>query len=233
MVERTVNPLAPQRSGSELESMKVVFEIFESIGLLICLLLATPLRMFRRMDHIAQITEYAGFLIERRLFSELLRARLDYRMGNYHQSVVLLSPIVRQIERMVLAEKDRGAPLRLRRLLCTLYCDQQQLYFLCGQMEDAVMTVIRAHQHLGIDRLPSNPDLDLKTAHVVKAGIAASKMLEEGGLATLMVRQGEEPIVSRPTQKLPQNQNPRGFKPDSTKTNKPSRGIVIPFPLKT
>lgn len=209
--------------------MKVVLEILESIGLLICLLLAAPFRFFRRLDHLAQITEYSGYLIEKGLFADLLRARLDYRMGNYHQSGVLLQPIIRQLEREIATKKDIGAPLKVRRLLCTLYCDQQQLYFLCGQMEEAVITVIRAHQHLGIDRLPSNPDLDLKTAHVVKAGVAASKMLEEGGLATLMVRQGEEPVVSRPPTKL----SGRGFKPDMSKVKKPQSGIVIPFPLKT
>ncbi|RZA22338.1 MAG: hypothetical protein EOP10_15680 [Proteobacteria bacterium] len=209
--------------------MKVFLEILESLGLLVCLLLASPFRFFRRLDHLAQITEYSGFLVEKGLFSDLLRARLDYRMGNYHQSGVLLAPIIRHLERAVQADKERGAPLKLRRLLCTLYCDQQQIYFLCGQMEEAVMTVIRAHSFLGIDRLPSNPDLDLKTAHVVKAGVAASKMLEEGGLATLMVRQGEEPVVSRPPQKQPS----RGFKPELNKTKKPSSGIVIPFPLKT
>lgn len=211
--------------------MKVFLEILESIGLLFCLLLAAPFRFFRRLDHLAQITEYSGFLVEKGLFADLLRARLDYRMGNYHQSGVLLQPIIRRLEGEIAKSKDQeqGAPLKLRRLLCTLYCDQQQLYFLCGQMEEAVITVIRAHQHLGIDRLPSNPDLDLKTAHVVKAGIAASKMLEDGGLATLMVRQGEEPVVSRP----PGKTSGRGFKPELSKAQKPRRGIVIPFPLKT
>jgi hypothetical protein len=209
--------------------MKFFLEILESLGLLICLLLASPFRFFRRLDHLAQITEHSSFLIRNGLFADLLRARLDYRMGNYHQSGVLLAPIIRYLERMIQANKENRSPLKLRRLLCTLYCDQQQIYFLCGQMEEAVMTVIRAHSFLGIDRLPSNPDLDLKTAHVVKAGVAASKMLEEGGLATLMVRQGEEPVVSRPPQKIPG----RGFRPTLTPAKKPSLGVVIPFPSKT
>ena len=203
--------------------MKVFIEIVESLGLLLCLLLAAPLRFFRRLDHFMQITEYAGFLIERGLFAALLRARLDYRMGNFQQSTVLLAPIIEKLEAIV--QRDKNAPLKIRRLLCTLYCDLQQLYFLCGLMEDAIMVVIRAHQNLGIDRLPTSPDLDLKTAHVVKAGIAASKLLEEGGLATLMVRQGEEPVVSRP-----QAPKSKAYKPDLNKRER--SGIVIPFPLK-
>lgn len=220
--------------------MKVALEILESIGLLLCLILAAPLRFFRRLDHVIQISEYAGFLIDRGLFAALLRARLDYRMGNFQQSVVLLGPIVQQLEKIV--QQDKNAPLKIRRLLCTLYCDMQQLYFLSGQMEEAVLVVIRAHLNLGIDRLPSNPDLDLKTSHVVKAGIAACKLLEEGGLATLMVRQGEEPVVSRNPQKQNQkstthlnNGRGRNWKPDrlSTKPSSDGGAIVIPFPLKT
>ncbi|RZA11099.1 MAG: hypothetical protein EOP10_33630 [Proteobacteria bacterium] len=207
--------------------MKVFLEILESIGLLFCLLLAAPLRFFRRLDHFAQISEYAGFLIERGLFAALLRARLDYRLGNFQQSAVLLGPIVQQLEKLV--HKDKNAPLKVRRLLCTLYCDMQQLYFLCGQMEEAVLIVIRAHHNLGIDRLPSNPDLDLKTAHVVKAGIAASKLLEEGGLATLMVRQGEEPVVSR----TPPKPSAKGWKPQLKPRDRSPGAIIIPFPLKT
>ncbi|MBC7534027.1 MAG: hypothetical protein H7318_20865 [Oligoflexus sp.] len=218
--------------------MKVALEILESIGLLLCLILAAPLRFFRRLDHLIQISEYAGFLVERGLFAALLRARLDYRMGNFQQSVVLLGPIVQQLENIV--QKDKNAPLKIRRLLCTLYCDMQQLYFLCGQMEEAVLVVIRAHLNLGIDRLPSNPDLDLKTSHVVKAGIAASKLLKEGGLATLIVRQGEEPVISQTPQKQKTTTNlnngrGRNWKSDRT-SPKPSSGrgaIVIPFPLKT
>ncbi len=177
--------------------MKIMLEFLESLGLAICLVLAAPLSFFRRLDHLFQLADHAGYLMRQRLFAALLRARLDCRMGNYQQSVVLLRPLVLHLEQQQKAGKP--LPLKLRRLLCMLYSDMQRLYLLSGQVEEAVQIVIRAQQNLGIDRLPSNPDLDLKTAHVIRAGLAASKLLEEGGLATLMVRQGEEPIVSRPT----------------------------------
>ena len=211
--------------------MKFGVEIIESIGLLLCLLLAAPLRFFRRLDRFLQVWEYAGFLLSRRLFARMLRARLDYRIGNFHQAAVMLGPVISHLEQEV--KSQTMPPLRVRRLLCTLYCDLQQLYFLCGQVEDAVIVVIRAHNHLGIDRLPSNPDLDLKTAHVVKAGIAASKLLEDGGLATLMVRQGDDPIVHRP-QPHPSSttSKSRGYKPKINK-KKDNGGVVIPFPQRT
>jgi hypothetical protein len=175
--------------------MKIMLEFLESLGLGICLVLAAPLSFFRRLDHLFQLADHAGYLMRQRLFAALLRARLDYRMGNYQQSVVLLGPVVLHLEHKL--RTGKALPLKLRRLLCLLYSDMQKLYLLSGQVEEAVQVVIRAQQNLGIDRLPSNPDLDIRTAHVIRAGLAASKLLEEGGLATLMVRQGEEPIVSR------------------------------------
>lgn len=207
-------------------TIRIIKEMLESIGVGICLILAAPLSFFKRLDHFFHLGEYAPFLLRHGLFAALLRARLDYKMGHYQQAAVLLGPIIQEIEHVI--KTDLTAPLRIKRLLCTLYCDLQQLSLLSGQVEDAVQVVIRAQQNLGLDRLPSNPDFDLKTAHVVKAGLAASKLLEEGGLATLMVRQGEEPLVSRP-------QPPQ--KPPRLTLSKPAKkegmATIIPFPLRT
>ncbi|HYX37871.1 MAG TPA: hypothetical protein VE954_32610 [Oligoflexus sp.] len=208
--------------------MKIMLEFLESLGLGICLILAAPLSFFRRLDHLFQLADHAGYLMRQRLFAALLRARLDYRMGNYQQSVVLLGPVVLHLEQKL--RSGKALPLKLRRLLCLLYSDMQKLYLLSGQVEEAVQVVIRAQQNLGIDRLPSNPDLDIRTAHVIRAGLAASKLLEEGGLATLMVRQGEEPIVSRtPPSEHRGKPNPR---PQAMKSE--GRGAtIIEFPKPT
>lgn len=212
--------------------MKIMLEFLESLGLGICLVLAAPLSFFRRLDHLFQLADHAGYLMRQRLFAALLRARLDCRMGNYQQSVVLMGPIVQHLEHKIKSDKDKALPLKLRRLLCMLYSDMQRLYLLSGQVEEAVQLVIRAQQNLGIDRLPSNPDLDIRTAHVIRAGLAASKLLEDGGLATLMVRQGEEPIVSRSPAKDPRGKSaPR---PQAQAMKSEGRGAtIIEFPKPT
>src|SRR5690606_35259300 len=155
----------------------IMLEFLESLGLGICLVLAAPLSFFRRLDHLFQLADHAGYLMRQRLFAALLRARLDYRLGNYQWSAVLLAPVVLHLEHKL--RTGKALPLKLRRLLCLLYSDMQRLYLLSGQVEEAVQVVIRAQQNLGIDRLPSNPDLDIRTAHVIRAGLAASKLLEE------------------------------------------------------
>jgi hypothetical protein len=104
----------------------------------------------------------------------------------------------------------------------------QRLYLLSGQVGQAVAVVIRAHKILGLDRLPSNPDLDIKAAHVIKAGLAATKMLEDGGLATLMVRQGEEPVLSRPPFSAPTRTPRETPRPKPKKSDEGA--VIIPFP---
>lgn len=132
-----------------------------------------------------------------------LKSAMDYRFHDYYHSREGVLELVDHFESIVkvwfygrrIPETER---LEVKRLLCTLYCDLMKLHLMRGDIELACLTVIRANHFLGIDRLPNMPDFDLKTAHVVKAGIAASRLLEEGGLATLMLRQGDEPIVSAP-----------------------------------
>ncbi len=205
--------------------MGLVLEFLESLGLFLCLLLAAPCGYLRRIDRFSLMLRFVPFLLRHRLFSSVLRSRLDFKMRNYQQAVIGLTPVVTAIERDFGAELLISAPLR--QLLCALYCDMQQLYILSGQISQAVAVVLRAHKILGLDRLPSNPDFDIKTAHIVKAGLAATKMLEDGGLATLMVRPGEEPLLSRPPFSVP-SRTPRD---EQKKRSKDSDGaVIIPFP---
>jgi AraC-like DNA-binding protein len=207
-----------------------VLELIESVGLMMCVVLATPLGFFRRLDKVFRLARYAQYLAPRGLFAPYLRARLDQRMGNIQQSANILSHIAGLIEEWLPAAK--GARARnLRRILGDLYSDLVQQYLLAGQLEDAALIVIRANQRLQVERLPSNPRFDVKTAHVVKAGIAAGKILEEGGFATLMVKPGEEPIVgSKP--KADSGRPRRAF--SRSKEEKPGNedqgGKIIPFP---
>lgn len=176
-------------------SVDLVLEILESIGLVVCVVLASPLGFFRRLDRYFRYLSYMRHLALRGLFAPFLRSRLDYRMGNLQQAANILSHIAGSIEEHCQLQNSPNPAIR--RMLGDIYSDLMQVYLLSGQLEDAALIVIRANQQLGLDRLPGNPSFDVKTAHVVKAGITAGKLLEDGGLATLMVKHGEEPVVSR------------------------------------
>ena len=194
-------------------------EVLESLGLFICLVISAPLRFFRRFDRIYAGLYYIQVLVPRGLFAPMLRAHLEDKMGNHQQSANVLDQVA-----FVLEEEEEGEHLpNVSRMLCDIYCLLFKQHVLAGNLEEATLTVIRAHQHTGLDRLPTTPGFDVKVAHVVKAGIAAGKLLEDGGLATLMVRQGEDPVITT------KSTDKRGHK--VRKTRKSEDGAtIIPFP---
>ncbi|MFW7380439.1 MAG: hypothetical protein ACOH5I_16625 [Oligoflexus sp.] len=215
-------------------TIDLVLELLESIGLVLCVILASPLGFFRRLDRKFRYVTYIRFLAPRGLFAPFLRARLDYRMGNLQQSANTLSHICGVVEGYLKRQKHPSSST-VRLILCDIYSELMQTYLLSGQIEDAALIVIRAHHQLGIERLPNNPSFDVKTAHVVKAGIAAGKLLEEGGLATLMVKTGEEPVVSRNPRRenswMSKNKDLKSA--DSEQQARPNEAKIIPFPTLT
>jgi hypothetical protein len=59
-----------------------------------------------------------------------------------------------------------------------------------------MLVVLRAKKTLDCDRLPELARLDAKTAHLVRAGLAAGRLLDGGGLATLYVKAADPAPVS-------------------------------------
>lgn len=169
-----------------------ILECLEALGLLLCLLLTPLLRVLRGFNRIYSFVYQVKVLVPRQLMAPVLRTHLEDKLGNHQQAANLLDQVAYCLE----SEEEGDTLPQVSRVLRDIYCRLFKQQLLAGNIESATLTVIRAHQHIGLQKLPSTPGFDVKTAHVVKAGIAAGKLLEDGGLATLMVRQGDEPVVS-------------------------------------
>ncbi len=90
--------------------------------------------------------------------------------------------------------------------------------------------ILHAQKNAGVNRLPGLADLDAKTAHLIRAGIAAGRMLEGGGMATMFIKtDGKSPIASTTS---PQGSKPSGEKRERKKDTKEKNGQIIPFPLR-
>lgn len=216
----------------------MILECFESLGLLVSLIFAWPLNMLRRLDRVYASLFYFRFMMPRGLFAPSLRVYLDYKLGSYLQAATLLEGIAERVEQ----ENASATSMKVSRMLCDIYCLLFRLHILSGNVEEAAAVVIRAQESLGIDRLPTTSGFDVKVAHVVKAGIAAGKLLDDGGLATLLVRQGQEPEVEKPfdssknkgsrfrqSRRKPANDVRRKKSSDTLE----SKGKVIPFPVRS
>lgn len=204
-----------------------ILDCFEALGAMACILLALPLVALRRLGQVKLLWGYIRFLTPHQLLGTAMRVELDMVLKNYERAAAVLNHLVRVIEEDSRSLEERP---RYKNMLTQLYSRLFRLYLLSCNIEAATLLLIRAHNHLGIPCLPEYPDYDLRTAHVVKAGLAAGRLLEEGGLATLMVRQGEEPIVGGTTQKPSHPKSQRILKPVKLKPAKDQPGKVIPFP---
>ena len=85
-----------------------------------------------------------------------------------------------------------------------LYTVLARAYLHAGHIDDAMLVVIRAKKSMGIDRLGGLAELDAKTAHLVRAGLAAGRLLDGGGLATMFVKSNQQETPPPP---------PRGLRP--------------------
>lgn len=195
-------------------------DILEAIGTSVCLILAGPFLLFRRLAYIRVWYDYARFLVPRHLFGAAMRAELDACMDNYERAAAVMNYVIRTVE-----ENCQQKRRRHHRILIRLYSRVFQFYLRSGNIEAATLTVVRAHNALGVSSLPDFPDYDIRAAHVVKAGLAAGRLLEEGGLATLFMKPGEEPIVT--PRRMPASQLNRA-KSKNEKTSAEGAKI-IPF----
>lgn len=203
----------------------MVLESLESLGLGFTLLMASPLAFLRAMDSFFSTIPLYFQLAPRNLFAAYIKANLDSFVGNSQRSSQLIGQICSSLEDELGDEKSTPA-LHLRALLIRMYSRLLQASLENGRLDEAAAVVIRANQKLGADRLPASPNLDVKTAHVIKAGIAAGKLLEDGGLATLFVKSGQESTMGR-------NHRRKSVKKtySSRKPNKEG-ATIIPFPSK-
>lgn len=91
----------------------------------------------------------------------------------------------REMERESGKEQNHA---RLEMVLQDLYTLLARMYLYSGHIDGALLLTVRVRKVLGIDRLPALPELDVKTAHLVRASMAAGKLLDGTSLATLVVK---------------------------------------------
>jgi len=158
------------------------------------------------------------------LFSSYVRAVADQLVGHPDRALAALEGIIATVE------EQASQPLRrsVRIALHELYVQMIQLYFIHGYVDDAAAATIRACKFLNVERLPGLASFDVRTAQVVKAAMAAGRLLPEGSSATLLVRSGKEEDATRRKQRSTPNAkiSLNGEKGDKQE----SGGKVIPFP---
>lgn len=152
-------------------------------------LIIGPLGVLRGPIAFERTVWYLWVLLPQGLMARSIRTAIDWRLGNFDSAIAQLEGLVGANEEYY---KDRPTARARRRVLEDLYTVLARAYLHAGHIDDAMLVVIRAKKSMAIDRLGGLAELDAKTAHLVRAGLAAGRLLDGGGLATMFVKSNQQ-----------------------------------------
>ena len=177
----------------EIKSRNVMLVLLDLLGGLLLGLYALiigPLGVLRGPLALERTFQYLWVLCPQGLLARSVRAAIDWRFGHFDAATGHLEALVAECENWYRLKPSAWAR---RRVLEDLFTVLARVYLHSGHIDDAMLVVIRARKALGVERLPGLAELDAKTAHLVRAGLAAGRLLDGGGLATLFVKSSADP----------------------------------------
>ena len=196
---------------------RVSRDLLAGLLLLVFGLLVGPLVYLRGSTMPEYCWRCLRVLLARGLFARFVRAAVEWRLGNFSCAVLQLESVVTALEKTMTVQLRQTVQ---GKVLSDLYTLLARMYLYGGHIDAALLLIMRVHKVLGIDRLPGLPELDAKTAHLVRASIAAGRLLDGNGLATLVVKTAVfDPNVGKSKQT-----------PADKRTAPRGKAKVIPFP---
>lgn len=241
-------PTSPPPSSSPATRVSLrhllvaITDILGAVILMAWALVLGPLGFLRGTLSLSNTFWYVWVLSPQGLLSRLVKAAIDWRLGNFDAAVFQMEFLCSRVE-SYLARNPRYH--HAHTVLEDFYTLLVRAYLHGGHIDDAMTVVLRAKKHLNADRLPSLARLDAKTAHLVRAGLAAGKLLDGGGLATLFVKSTNDtsnnagnPLPSppsrsdraKPTTTSPTRQGASANPLTPKSAGSPPEGKIIPFP---
>lgn len=204
------------------------------------------------------IKRYA-YLFRRNVLASYCRARIDFRFGGFHSCARRLNLVLATLEDGLPARSwpvaDQADPFEnnskvhsfpgveaaqafpvlsdeeLTELapVIAVYANLALCYFKMGAVESACQVVVRAHNKIGVQALPTLLDLDHRASQIVLASLAACRILENGGTATVVVKEAPDGMASQSPRAKSRHHS---SKPSRAKTaQRPAdESNVIPFP---
>jgi|GEM_PF-4657656 len=152
----------------------------------------SPLHILRGFD---KFFLFGRVLAPLGLLTTGIRTVIDSRLGYHDRAVAQLEGMIAHLEKVRKRSKARAPQCKL--VLIELYTAMVRAYMQTGHMDDAMLVIIRAYNSLGVKRLRGLGELDVRTAHIVRAGISAGRLLDDGGMAAMLVRSAEQPAKRR------------------------------------
>jgi hypothetical protein len=168
----------------------MIADFLGAVLLAVYALIIGPLGVLRGPIVFERIVWYLWVLLPQGLLTRSIRTAIDWRLGNFDSTIAQLEGIVGASEDYF---KDKPGSRARKRVLEDMYTVLVRAYLHAGHIDDAMLVIIRAKKCLGVERLGGLAEIDAKTAHLVRAGLAAGRLLDGGGLATMFVKTSATP----------------------------------------
>lgn len=211
-----------------MKPYRLMRDILGSVYLVSCFFLAALLMPFVGLSSRLVQSRHIFSVTPLRSYGLILKAMLYREIGYLERSELLWSRVLGEIEKAYMANSQSALRGQLATTLVEVYVELLDNYLVTGYFEDAALIVIRAHQTLGIDSLPGFSNFNVQTAHLVKTGIAASKMLDgstkSAEVVITPVDVGLQGLGTRPSH------SEMSAASDAEVQLNPANGKVIPFP---
>ena len=170
---------------SILNILTLFLDFLGAVFLSLYALIVGPLGFLRGPLVLERAFSYVAVLLPRGLLAKSVRIAIDWRLGQFDMAISQAESLITQVEDHYKKVSKTGTQ---KRVLMDFYTLLARAYLHTGRIDAGMQVVIRAKKVLGIDRLLGLAELDAKTANLVRAGLAAGKLLEGGGLATMFVK---------------------------------------------
>ena len=198
-------------------------------------LILGPIRFLRGPLMLEKVFSYARVLFPTRLMSRSIRVAIDWRLGHFDAAIAQAEAIITQVEGYYLQKPDSEVR---RKVLADLYTVLTRAYMHAGHIDEAMQVILRAQKSLGSQRLVGLVDLDAKTAHLVRAGLAAGRLLDGSGMATMFIKTHHADNTPKNTSEKDHRQQGPAVSTDTANSSRPCQGStpkdqgarVIPFP---
>ena len=199
----------------------MTLDVLEAMLLSVIYLLTIPVAALRSITG-KQLVNQIRLLLPFGLLAALMRAALDFRMGYLDKTIASLESMIGTAEEAF--DEDEIVPVHAGRALIDLYSFLTLVHLRSGQIEEAAHALVRANRSLGVQKLSAVKDMDAKTAQIVKAGIAAGKLMEDGSIASFLFPN------PRPATSPSSNPFRAEFPPKTGGRAKVKGAKIIPFP---
>jgi hypothetical protein len=209
--------------------LAIIADFLGAVILFLYAIIVGPLGVLRGPIAFERSLWYLWVLLPQGLLTRSIRAAIDWRLGNFDAAIAQLEGIVGANEDYF---KDAPQSRSRKRVLEDIYTVLTRAYLHSGHIDDAMLVIIRAKKCLGIERLGGLAEIDAKTAHLVRAGLAAGRLLDGGGLATMFVKTTATTDQDQTKQALPpkrQGGSVRDTGQTSPVVNADDGAKIIPF----